>query len=47
MDPTSSTNFAHLLNVTHVTVVQTKYEERRYVLRVVRGFINRTVCKCV
>ena len=45
MDPTSSTNFAHLKIVTHATVAQTKNGAN--ILRVVRGFIYRIVDKCV
>ena len=45
MDPTSSTNFTHLWHVTHGTVVQTKNGAN--ILRVVRGFIYRTVDTCV
>ena len=41
MDPTSSTDFKNHLIVTRATVVQTRYEANT--LRVVRGFINRTV----
>ena len=45
VDPTSSTNFFTHLVVTHATVVQTEYEAN--ILRVVRGFISRSVGTCV
>ena len=43
VDPTSSTNFFTHLVVTHATVVQTTAN----ILRVVRGFISRSVGTCV
>ena len=44
VNPTSSTNFAHLL-VAHATVAQTEYEAN--ILCVARGLINRSVGTCV